>query len=154
MRDGELRPCGPRRHGPPILIGSQLGPRMLRLVAQYADLWNTFLSMPPEEVETMLKPLDAACAAIGRDPATLGRALLLSVDLPGPRQHPPSTAYGINRADEIAAGTVLSGEPAVIAARLRAYAEAGIGHIIVQLDPDTVEGIKSFAPVLALLDGD
>ncbi len=155
VRDGELRPRGPRRYAPPILIGSELGPRMLRLAAQYADLWNTFIPIQPEDVATTLEPLDAACAAIGRDPATLGRTLLLLVGLPGPRQHPPSTAYGINWEDEVAAGTVLraSGEPAVIAERLRAYAQAGIGHIIT-LDPDTVEGIEAFAPVFALLDGE
>ena len=149
VRDGELRPRGPREHGPPILIGSALGARMLPLVAQYADLWNTYIAMRPEDVATTLAPLDAACAAVGRDPATLGRTLMISVDLPGPRQHPPSTAYGIDRAG----GEVLSGEPAAIAERLRSYGRAGIGHVVVWLDPDTVEGIEAFAPVLALLDG-
>lgn len=152
VRDGELRPRGPREQGPPLLIGSQLGPRMLRLVAQYADLWNTFIPMQPDDVSTALQPLDAACAAIGRDPVTLERVLMLSVDLPGPRQHPPSTAYGIDRVEEAESGTVLSGDPAFIAERLRAYARAGIGHVIVHLDPDTVEGIEAFAPVLAALD--
>jgi len=151
---GELRPRGPREHGPPIMIGSQLGPRMLELAARYADLWNTFIPIPPDEVAATLAPLDAACEAVGRDPATLGRVLMLSVDLPGPRQHPPSTAYGIDRAAEVAAGEVLTGEPPDIAARLRAYAEAGIGHVVVHLDPDTVAGIDAFAPVFALLDGD
>jgi alkanesulfonate monooxygenase SsuD/methylene tetrahydromethanopterin reductase-like flavin-dependent oxidoreductase (luciferase family) len=152
VREGELRPRGPRPEGPPILIGSQLMPRMLRLVAQHADLWNTWIPIAPDDVATVLAPLDAACVAIGRDPATLGRTLMLSVDLPGPRQHPPSTAYGADRAAEVAAGTVLTGEPAAIAERLRAYARAGIGHVIVHLDPDTVGGIEAFAPVLALLD--
>jgi len=146
VREAELRPRGPRPQGPPILIGSQLGPRMLQLVAQYADEWNTFIPMQPEDVAMVLAPLDAACAAIGRDPATLGRSLVVSIDLPLPRQHPPSTAYGIPRTD------ALSGEPAAIAARLRAYAEAGIGHIVVHLDPDTIEGIEGFGEVLGLLD--
>ncbi len=77
---------------------------------------------------------------------------MVAVDLPGPRQHPPSTAYGFDRAVQSASGTVLSGEQAVIAVRLRDYARVGIGHVIVQLDPDTVEGIAAFAPVLSLLD--
>lgn len=126
---------------------------MRRLTAQYADQWNTFIEMPPEDVAETLAPLFAACAAAGRDPATLELSLLLSVDLPLPRQHPPSTAYGFNRADGVAAGTVLTGEPEAIADRLRAYAQAGIGHIIITLDPDTVEGIEAFAPVFDLLDG-
>ncbi len=149
VRDAELRPRGPRRHGPPILIGSQLKPRMMRLVAQYADWWNTWLPIPPEEVATALEPLVAACAAVGRDPGTLGLSLILPIDLPVPRQHPPSTAYGSDRATD---DSVLRGDPATIAERLRAYAQAGIGQIIVHLDPDTVEGIEAFAPVLELLD--
>jgi hypothetical protein len=36
---------------------------------------------------------------------------------------------------------------------LRAYADAGIGHVQVWLDPNTVAGVEAFAPVLALLDG-
>jgi hypothetical protein len=47
----------------------------------------------------------------------------------------------------------VTGEPAEIAERLRAYARAGIGHVVVWLDPDTVEGIEAFAPVLYLVDG-
>lgn len=84
----------------------------------------------------------------GGDAATLGRTLMLSVDLPGPRQHPPSTAYGIKRVDE----EVLTGDPAAIATQLRAYASAGIAHVIVHLDPDTVAVVEAFAPVLELLD--
>jgi alkanesulfonate monooxygenase SsuD/methylene tetrahydromethanopterin reductase-like flavin-dependent oxidoreductase (luciferase family) len=153
VRHGELRPRGPRPQGPPILIGSQLGPRMLRLTARYADLWNTFLEVSPADVPTALAPLDAALAEIGRDPSTLGRVLLVPVNLPGPRQHPPSTAYGVDRAGMgIENGIALDGEPEAIAEGLRAYARAGIDHIIIWLDPDTVAGIEAFAPVLELLD--
>ncbi len=155
VHEGELRPRGPRPQGPPIMIGSQLGPRMLRATAQYADLWNTFLEIRPEDLTAALEPLFAACAAVGRDPATLGLVLGVPVDLPGPRQHPPSTAYGFDRAKSAAeSGVLLSGEPAAIADGLRAYARAGIGHVVIHLDPDTVEGIEAFAPVLALLDGE
>lgn len=153
VHEGELRPRGPRENGPPILIGSQFGPRMLRLAAQYADLWNTFHEISPAGVAEALAPLDAACRAVGRDPATLGRVLLVPVNLSLPHQHPPSTAYGVDRAAMgIESGSLLSGEPEAIAEGLRAYARAGIGHVVIWLDPDTIEGIEAFAPVLALLD--
>jgi probable F420-dependent oxidoreductase len=150
-RDCELRPRGPRPEGPPILVGTELGPRMLRLTAQYADLWNTYVPLRPEDLATAMQPLDAACAAAGRDPATLGRSLTVPVDIPGLRRHPPSTAYGIDRARDYAE-VLVTGEPAAIADRLRAYAQTGIGHVVVWLDPDTEEGIEAFAPVLDLLD--
>jgi alkanesulfonate monooxygenase SsuD/methylene tetrahydromethanopterin reductase-like flavin-dependent oxidoreductase (luciferase family) len=152
VRNGELRPRGPREQGPPILIGSQLGPRMLRLVAQYADVWNTWLPLKPDDLASAMAPLDAALADAGREPGSLGRTILLSIDLPGPRQHPPSTAYGRARTAEAAAGEVFTGDADEIAVVLRAYGAAGIGHVIVHLDPDTVEGVEAFAPVLALLD--
>lgn len=36
-RNCEIAPRGPRREGPPLMVGSE-GPRMLKLTAQYADL--------------------------------------------------------------------------------------------------------------------
>lgn len=74
-RECELRPRGPRPGGPPIMIGTR-GKRMLRLTAQYADLWNAFLlrgHSRPEDLEPAMGSLDAACKDVGRDPATLAR---------------------------------------------------------------------------------
>src|ERR1700682_4340563 len=43
LRGARLVPRGPRPEGPPILIGTlNPGPRMRRLVAQYADIWNAW----------------------------------------------------------------------------------------------------------------
>lgn len=67
----------------PTLIGGS-GPRMLRLAARYADIWNVVGI--PDEVAAVNERLDAACAAEGRDPASLARTvsprmnLLASVD--------------------------------------------------------------------------
>src|SRR5262249_12226775 len=41
VRHCEIVPRGPRSAGPPLLVGNAGGPRMLKLTAQYADLWNT-----------------------------------------------------------------------------------------------------------------
>jgi alkanesulfonate monooxygenase SsuD/methylene tetrahydromethanopterin reductase-like flavin-dependent oxidoreductase (luciferase family) len=61
--------------GPPILIGGS-GPRMLRLVAEHADIWN--VPGPPHATVEFLaersRVLDQECEAIGRDPATLIRS--------------------------------------------------------------------------------
>ena len=46
----------------------------------------------------------------------------------------------------------LRGTPEELAETLRAFAQAGASHIQVLLDPNTVEGIEAFAPVLDLLD--
>src|SRR5213078_3181752 len=82
VRDYELGPRGPRPGGPPILIGAK-GPRMLRLAATYADLWNAEGPMRrPEEIIPLRASGDAACAEVGRNPATLGRSASVAINLP------------------------------------------------------------------------
>ena len=63
-------PRGPRSAGPPILVGASR-PRMLRLTAELADAWNTCWLGRASELSERLTPLRAACAEVGRDPATL-----------------------------------------------------------------------------------
>lgn len=56
----------------PTLIGGTK-PRMLRLVAKYADIWNTVGDL--DEAGTASKNLDKACLEIGRDPETIVRSV-------------------------------------------------------------------------------
>ena len=63
---------------PPILIAG-LGPKMLRVAAKRAEIWNS-LSFKADFEEQMAETaercaaIDAACAEIGRDPASLQRS--------------------------------------------------------------------------------
>jgi len=57
-----------RPSGVPIVVGAR-GPQMLRLVARYADIWN--IVGRPEDIRETAPALLDACAAVGRDPATL-----------------------------------------------------------------------------------
>src|SRR5262249_16805260 len=68
---GEDVPRGPRPAGPPLLVGG-IGPRLLRLSAQYADLWNTGYMGQPDTFAAPLSKIKSACREVGRDPATLG----------------------------------------------------------------------------------
>ncbi len=63
---------------PRIIIGGQGSPRSLRMAARYADEFNLSSSSPVKAVEVGLA-LDAACVAIGRDPATLTRSTMAGV---------------------------------------------------------------------------
>lgn len=66
----------------PILVASK-GERMLRLTATWADAWNTaWFGSVDDRLRTRLRDLDEACAAVGRDPATMRRTV-------GIRLHPP-----------------------------------------------------------------
>jgi probable F420-dependent oxidoreductase len=55
----------------PILIGGK-GDRMMRVVARYADEWNMWSD--PATFKERSGALDAACAAVGRDPAAIARS--------------------------------------------------------------------------------
>jgi len=69
----QLRPAGPRavKGGPPILIAGTK-PRMMALVAKHADRWNScWYGEPTDEFRGERRDLEAACAAISRDPRTI-----------------------------------------------------------------------------------
>lgn len=66
------RPGPLQKPRPPFTLGAH-GPRMLRIVAEHADTWNSFGT--PEQIKERNAILDAHCRAIGRDPSTLRRSL-------------------------------------------------------------------------------
>ena len=149
VRECELRPRGPRPSGPPILIGALgTGPRMLELTARYADLWNGWLTWGeswPAAVPPLREKVDAACAVVGRNPASLGRTVAILADVPGVRANLVSTAPN-------GSGRPLRGTSEEMAEALRGFAAEGITHVQVICAPNTAVGIAGFAPVLQALD--
>ena len=141
-RDCELRPRGPRPEGPPILVGSS-APKMLKLTAKYADQWNSNWRNRAADLPPLLTLVETACAEAGRDIATMGLTAGVQVDLPG-------SSGGRTSSDGTPA---LSGSLEEIAEELRRYAQLGISHIQILLDPNTPKALEAFAPVLELLDG-
>lgn len=130
-RDAELLPRGPRPTGPPILIAGK-GPRMLRLVARYGDSWNAAWYGQPDaatELDARLARLREACAAEGRDPATLDLTAGVLVNFP---QLPAG-----EEPDERA----MAGTPDEVGRWLAGYRERGIGHLIVHLWPRTPDAV-------------
>ncbi len=147
-RDCELLRRGPRRSGPPIMIGARPDkPRSLRLAAQYADWWHVFCSQP-QRIVPMMKAVDEACTKTGRDLSTLQRTSTVMIDVPAT---PKGNTHVAWRKFKEAAGSQ-TGSPQEIADVLRAFAHAGVSHVQVWLDPYSVAGIEAFAPVLELLD--
>lgn len=67
-------PCEPKslQGKLPVLIGGSK-PRMLRLTARYADIWNCTSS--PEVGAELNLQLNAACVAEGRDPGSIERSV-------------------------------------------------------------------------------
>jgi probable F420-dependent oxidoreductase len=59
----------------PILVGGAGEKVTLRLVATYADMWNTF--GPAEAFAAKDRVLDEWCARVGRDPAEIERTVMI-----------------------------------------------------------------------------
>jgi len=72
LRDATSRPGSVQKPRPPLVLGA-FGPRMLKIVAKYADVWNAFGT--PQEMRERNQMLDDYCHEIGRDPETLDRSL-------------------------------------------------------------------------------
>jgi len=150
LADCELLPRGPRHahgEGPPLMVGS-MGERMLSITLPHVQAWNAWFTWFDNSIEgyrPLRATVDAACLAAGRDPVEVERTLALFVAFPG--------AAGRSLRDltepEVAP---IPGEPATLAATLRAFDAEGVAHIQLVLDPINVETITALAPALALLD--
>ncbi len=76
--DAPFEPKALQRPRLPVLVGGS-GPRMMRLTARYADMWNAVAT--PEEAAAANQRMDEACRREGRDSATLVRAVSPSINL-------------------------------------------------------------------------
>ena len=72
VREAPFRPGPRQRPRPPLTLGAH-GPRMLGIVARFADRWNSYGTV--EEIRERGAILDERCAAIGRDPGEIVRSL-------------------------------------------------------------------------------
>jgi probable F420-dependent oxidoreductase len=166
LRHAELRPAPRRRI--PVLVGGG-GPRLLRLAARYADLWNTcWYGAPPlddpldgpapdgprealaatgqagsvtGELAGALAAARAACVAEGRDPAALGVTVGVNV---APR------APGHPSPHPLPDHPVLAGTPEAIAAGLRRYEALGVDHLICNLNPHHPHAHRLLGAALSL----
>lgn len=100
----------------PILVGGGGERRMLRIVAQYADQWNTWGL--PDVIAHKMAVLDEHCAAVGRDQKAIHRCAqaLTVVDGPLPQNVPMP---------------VIGGSPAALADVIAQYRAIGLDELIV-----------------------
>ncbi len=139
-RNCEIVPRGPRSEGPPLMVGCEMkSPRMLKLTAQYADIWNTGYMGKPETMSEPIAKINATCRDIGRDPATLGITALIGLWFPD--LQPKKPRFFDNP---------LTGTPHELAAAMRGYAELGVQHIMFQLEPYNPETRQRLTEALHL----
>jgi F420-dependent oxidoreductase-like protein len=75
VEDALNDPAPVQKPRPPIWIGGKGGPKILRIVAEAADGWNTVWRWTLEAYVERSRALDRACETAGRDPETVHRSL-------------------------------------------------------------------------------
>ncbi|HEV2119166.1 MAG TPA: LLM class flavin-dependent oxidoreductase [Candidatus Bathyarchaeia archaeon] len=143
-RNCEIVPRGPRSDGPPLLVGGE-GPRLLKLTAGYADLWNTGYMGKPETMTGRFAKIEAACREVRRDPQTLGVTAFIALWFPDLQPKRPSFFDNIDNP--------LTGTVEEIAEAMRGYADLGVQHIMFQCEPYTQESIRRLTEALRLYRG-
>jgi alkanesulfonate monooxygenase SsuD/methylene tetrahydromethanopterin reductase-like flavin-dependent oxidoreductase (luciferase family) len=133
---------------PPILVAGS-GPRIIGLVAKYADVYD---SWPPlDALQERFALLAAACARVNRPYAAITRSL--SVDYlwtpdPGQREAMLDKAAGSTpgRDPALLRARILAGGPAELIAQIRTFEAAGVQQIILHIpSPYDMDGLVHFA---------
>lgn len=166
LRDAICNPPPVQTPHPPIWFGG-VNPAMLRACARYGQGWNT-TPAPVEQVRAHLAALADACAAAGRDAATLEKSLEIQVlvapdcaavraTLAGiaaanpaaPAPDPALAAFLAGEPDEAPASlrrSAVIGTPDEVTAQLREYVDAGIDRFMLWfLDAPRAAGLDLFA---------
>ena len=130
-----------------MMIGSK-GPRMLAISLPHVDSWNVWYSdtgNTPAGVAPLRAQVDEACRTAGRDPAEVERTVAVYVQMPRGQGRLDGSGHASRTAP-------LRGSTEQIADGLRAYADEGIAHVQLVVDPIDRTAIEALAPVLAALE--
>jgi alkanesulfonate monooxygenase SsuD/methylene tetrahydromethanopterin reductase-like flavin-dependent oxidoreductase (luciferase family) len=147
LRDCELVPP-PRPGGPRLMVGS-IGPRLLAATLPHVDMWNAWHAWygnTPAGLTDLITTIDEYCLRVSRDPAAVTKTAAVQVRAPGGS----GRFYGDS---EHAGACYLGGDQDELAGSLAAFAETGVAHLQLVVDPITVESVEWLGGVLDRLDG-
>jgi alkanesulfonate monooxygenase SsuD/methylene tetrahydromethanopterin reductase-like flavin-dependent oxidoreductase (luciferase family) len=113
--------------------------RGFRRVARHADGWMTN-KVSPDEFRRQWAEITRMAREEGRDPATLGSALYHNININEDRQAALEeskkfldTYYTASFSAAFVEGWTVAGSPKQCVAQLRAYLDAGLGHVALRL---------------------
>lgn len=108
---------------PPLVIGGTK-PRMLRLVARYADWWNVSATALNQYRE-LVPQCEQACAEVGRDPSTLRRTWFGSCVCAPSEKEAGELVQG-----RLSDASGLVGTPAQVIEQMRGYIDLGVDYFM------------------------
>jgi F420-dependent oxidoreductase-like protein len=146
--DGALNVPQPvQRGGPPVLIGGGGERRTLRLVAQYADMWNGF-----GDVATIRHKLDVLrhhCRDVGRDPADIVKTRLSTLIAAPTADEAERRRQEFQRArridDASLEARLIWGDADGVVRRARAFLDAGLDGLIFNMPTGSTPDDVAFA---------
>ncbi|MET7607957.1 LLM class flavin-dependent oxidoreductase [Streptomyces avermitilis] len=144
LRAAHLNPRAVQRRVPLVIGGA--GPRMLRVAAEHADVWNC-LALPPAAYAATADTLNAQCERLGRDPARIRRSVtfraVIARDAAGARRAREALVHSRSgRAADLSEYVSFGGAQECLE-RLAPYVELGVRDFLLgqrpPLDPTTIE---------------
>lgn len=131
--------CNPRPDPrPPIMIGGSGEQLTLRVVARYADWWNTHASTPAT-VKHKMAVLQDHCAAVGRDFASIRTTLEAFVAI-------AETEEAVQRIASRGRQAHFAGTPETVVKQVTPFIDLGVDYFILRfLDQPKVDGAELFA---------
>ena len=115
LESASFNPKPLQKPHPPILIGASGEKVALGIVAQHAQMWNSFGT--PEIFRTKIGRLEEHCRRVGRDPTTIEKSVLIG------------GTFALDEARR----------------RIDAYAAAGVTHIVFSIGSADRAWLRSFA---------
>jgi F420-dependent oxidoreductase-like protein len=140
----------PLRGDIPIMIGGSGEKRTLKLVAQHADLCN--IHGGPATVRRLNGVIDAHCATVGRDPATIRRTRLASLFVcDDDAQARQTREFTRSIAGDEAEERFDVGTDSEIVDKIGALADAGLDTLIYNLPMSDADGVARAGALLSKL---
>lgn len=122
----------PTQERVPIIVGGRGPARTPAIAARFADEYNGFLA-DHDELRGRFERLDAACAAVGRDPGGITRSIAITTVVGRSPGEVASRADSAGIEPERLRRTGIAGSPAEAVDRIAALAELGVTRIYLQL---------------------
>jgi F420-dependent oxidoreductase-like protein len=158
LDNAQMRPVPVRRSGVPMVIGGSGEKRTLRMVARFADEWNTTAS-GLDEYQHKVDVLERHCDEVGRDSSQIARSMMLGHIIGADQSELRQRAANIQKiipsmqgmpVDEVISRmrerAWLVGTPDEIVEDIQARAKLGVSRIMLQThDQEDMSALELFA---------
>ena len=152
VTDAMCLPAPLQKPHPPIMIGGTGRKVLLRIVAQYADMWNA--TGTASEMADLIGVIERHGEKVGRDPTAIEKTVMIPLCYQAPKDREEFVCQLIAQmrqtTPEKARESIMVGSKQECIDTVERYADAGVTHFIFMLfTPYFREDIQAFAEEVA-----